>query len=93
MQKEFVYLILFILIALVIGFFIWAFIMIQNYNKCLENESSYCPQLYCDFPSQACQNMGYRPDSNNGKPICANYLLTLSAPTVVVGGSGGGGGG
>jgi hypothetical protein len=88
-----VYIVLVILLAFVIGFFVWAIILIQNYNLCLNGESAYCPQLYCDFPSPACQNMPYRPDPNTGAPICATYLLTQSAPTVQVNSSGGGGGG
>ncbi len=91
MNEKFVYLLLFVLLIILIGFIVWSIIMYNNLNSCLNDESPYCPQLYCDTPSTLCENMPYRTDSN-GNTSCAYYLLSLSSPIVVVGGSGGGGG-
>jgi len=92
LNDNFIYIFIFILVSLVIGFFIWAFIMIQNYNSCINGESAYCPQLYCDTPSDACDNMPYRFDSNDNT-VCAYYILSLSAPIISSEGSSGEGGG
>jgi hypothetical protein len=87
----FIYIFVFILIVIVIGFFFWSSVLIKNYNLCVNNESSYCPNLYCDTPSASCDNLPYRFDSE-GNTVCAYYLLEVSAPLVNVGGSSGGGG-
>jgi hypothetical protein len=91
LNDNFIYIFIFILVSLVIAFSIWAFVMIQNYNSCINGESAYCPQLYCDTPSEACDNTAYRTDSN-GNTVCGYFLLELSAPIVSSeGGSGGSG--
>lgn len=93
MNDGFVYLFILILIIILIGFWIWAYIMIRNYNDCLQNQSAYCPNIYCDVPSEACDNLPYRTDTNTGETICAYYLLELSAPIIEIETGNGEGGG
>ncbi len=94
MEKQaFVIIIIFVLVALVIGFFIWAYVLFRNYQECINGASSYCPSLYCDFPSTQCGNYPYRINSETGEIVCDYYVLNLAAPVVQVPSGGGGGGG
>jgi len=88
----YVYFIITVLLLFVIGFFVWAGFMIKNYYSCVNTESAYCPQLYCETPSTSCQNYPYRIDENDNT-VCAFYLLSLAAPIIEIGTGNGGGGG
>jgi hypothetical protein len=73
--------ILVFLVLITIGMYIWLFVLYSNLKKCESSESSFCPQMWCQFADAKCENLPYRIDKDNNK-ICAQYLLTQAAPVI-----------
>ena len=76
----FIYLILVALLIIVIAIYAFFFVSVYGTLKtCERSESSYCPLMYCKDLTVECGNYPWRPDPVTGKPICSEYLLTMTA--------------